>query len=214
VFVTFEFPGANYYKGEKDEPIKEKQKRGEIKDRDDKVIVTYSSINTNEFEAYGECVTGTRGTMIVEKEETVMLYPEVKGAQSKATSASVTTKAGQPVLDSSSSTGGPAGAVAAAHGRQALGSEPPSRGYREEMEHFAYCIRMQNQGGSKDDRPKPRCDGPNAMADAIIALTSNRAMHGTKDRPGPQRVEFQMSWFDPKSADVPDGDQVAENITA
>ena len=32
------------------------------------VIVTYSSINTNGFETYGECVMGTQGTMIVEKE--------------------------------------------------------------------------------------------------------------------------------------------------
>ena len=39
------------------------------------VVVTYSSISTNGFEPYGECVMGMRGTMIVEKEQKVMLYP-------------------------------------------------------------------------------------------------------------------------------------------
>lgn len=214
VFVTFEFPGPGYYKGEKGESVKEKQKRGVVEDKNDKVIVTYSSINTNEFEAYGECVTGTRGTMIVEKEETVMLYPEAKGAggPSRSTSVSVTTKAGgAPALDSSGSTGGPA-AAAAAIGKQALGAEPPSRGYREEMEHFAYCIRTWNEG-SKGDRPQPRCGGRAAMADAIIALTSNIAMHGTKKEPGPHRIEFKPEWFDDKSPEVPDKDNAAEIVT-
>src|SRR5207245_11221036 len=50
VFVTFEFPGPGYYKGEKEESIKEKQKRGVVQDKNDKVIVTYSSISTNESE--------------------------------------------------------------------------------------------------------------------------------------------------------------------
>jgi hypothetical protein len=40
------------------------------------------------------------------------------------------------------------------------------------------------------------------MADAIIALTSNLSMRQRK------RIEFQPSWFDPKSADVPDKDMV------
>lgn len=214
VFVTFEFPGPGYYKGDKDEPVRDKQKRGAIQDKDDKVIVTYSSINTNEFENYGECVTGTRGTMIVEKEETVMLYPEVKNSPTpgRSTSVTVQTKAGgAPALDSSGSTGGPGGAAAAAIGKMALGAEPPSRGYREEMEHFAYCIRMRNEG-SREDRPQPRCGGVAAMADAIIALTSNIAMHGTKKDPGPRRIEFKADWFDEKSPEVPDGENVLETV--
>jgi hypothetical protein len=38
------------------------------------------------------------------------------------------------------------------------------------------------------------------MADAIIALTANRAM---KDR---RRIVFENAWFDPASDAVPDGD--------
>ena len=36
------------------------------------------------------------------------------------------------------------------------------------------------------------------MGDAIIALTSNLAMHRK------QRIEFKDEWFDPKSSAVPD----------
>src|SRR5205807_1523093 len=62
IFVTYEFPGRNY-----------------ANDKNDVVVVTYSSISTNQFEPYGECVMGTRGTMVVEMEASVMLYPEKDG---------------------------------------------------------------------------------------------------------------------------------------
>jgi hypothetical protein len=67
------------------------------------------------------------------------------------------------------------------------------------MEHFAYCVRMWNQA-NKNERPLPRCHGRVAMADAIIALTSNQAMRKH------QRIEFKPSWFDDRSAEVPDPD--------
>jgi predicted dehydrogenase len=192
VFVTFEFPGPNYFKDET---------RKEVKDKDDKVVVTYSSINTNGFENYGECVMGSKGTMVVETEQKIMLYPE-RGAASRALAVSVSTGGGQPALDTSSSTGP---AVPVASGPAVAG--PPSKGYREEMEHFAYCIRMWDQGLSKKDRPLPRCHGTAAMADAIIALTSNLAMHTH------QRIEFKEEWFDPRSSEVPDKDMKPEVIT-
>jgi hypothetical protein len=76
------------------------------------------------------------------------------------------------------------------------------------MEHFAYCIRMWDQGLSRKDRPLPRCHGTAAMADAIIALTSNLAMRKQ------QRIEFKEEWFDPESAEVPDKDMKAEVVKA
>jgi len=179
VFTTFEFPGKDH-----------------ARDPNDVVVVTYSSINTNSFEPYGECVMGSRGTMVVENEASVMLY-----GTSKSVSVSVSTTGGdKAALEASSSTGGPAAAPASsmAAGAAALGSGPPSRGYREEMEHFAYCVRMWNEGGSKQDRPIPRCHGKVAMADAIVALTSNLAMKHHN------RIKFDPDWFDPKSEKVPE----------
>ena len=81
-----------------------------------------------------------------------------------------------------------------------------SRGYKEEMEDFAYCVRLWDakKGYEKKDgkyeQRLPRCHGEVAMADAIIALTANLSM---KRR---ERIEFKDAWFDAEKADVPDGE--------
>jgi hypothetical protein len=144
--------------------------------------------------------------MVVEKEENVMLYTE--GAGARSTAVSVTSTGGKPALDSSAS--GPGAAQAVETGQKAVG--PPSRGYREEMEHFAYCIRMHEKATTPGEKQKwretPRCHGKVAMADAIIALTSNQAMKTH------QRIEFKPEWFDAASQDVPDADMRPEIITS
>jgi predicted dehydrogenase len=202
VFCSFEFPGKNYdaskprYYDDHGIPI-----------GNDVVVVTYSSISTNGFERYGECVMGSKGTMIVEMEQDVMVYP-VSG---RNTSVVVTRgPAGQPALDTSST--GPGDVTAAqAQGQRALGTGIVSRGYREEMEHLAWIIRMRNEGMSRDrEDMKPRCHGRAAMADAIIALTANQAMRCQR------RVEFDPRWFevnrDPAQDVYPDWDPQTETL--
>ena len=120
-------------------------------------------------------------------------------AAPKATTATVTT-GNKPVLDAGPTWGGPAASASAPGGT----GGPVSRGYREEMEDFAYCVKLWSE--SKGDRRLPRCHGEVAMADAIVALTANVAM---KKR---QRIEFADEWFDPKSAAVPDGDLKLEMV--
>jgi hypothetical protein len=80
-----------------------------------------------------------------------------------------------------------------------------SRGYREEMEDFAYCVKLWNQSASSERR-QPRCHGTVAMADAIVALTSNIAMQKR------ERIVFDTKWFDPAVSDVPDGDVKLETV--
>jgi len=200
VFVTFEFPGKHYYK----------PGTREVNDKDDIVVVTYSSINTNAAEPYGETVMGSRATLTVENEQTAMLYPERdpnKKAGDRSLVMTVTSSGGgKPAVDSTATTGlaGPASGVGA--GAAAPGKV--SRGYREEMEHFAYCVRMiQEAKGDKDEIKKwqqtPRCHGRVAMADAIVALTSNLAMRHNK------RIKFEESWFEAGSDDVPDAENKA-----
>ncbi len=205
VFVTFEFPGPDYFERDKDGKPSAK-----VKKKDDVVVVTYSSVNTNAFEAYGECIMGSRGTMVVEGEQNVQLYGEKdpnlrESGAPRSTSVTVTTTSGgTPALDASATTGGVA-AAASADGP----AGPVSKGYREEMEHFAYCVRMQEQASTPEEKRKwqlePRCHGRVAMADAIIALTANLAM---KNR---QRIEFQEAWFDAASREVPDAEMKAKN---
>jgi hypothetical protein len=44
------------------------------------------------------------------------------------------------------------------------------------------------------------------MADAIVALTANEAMHRR------QRIEFKPEWFDAASKEVPDPDKHSDPI--
>src|SRR4029078_13153892 len=100
--------GPNYWKDGKE--------FGEVKDRDDKIIVFYSSISTNDFEKYGECVMGSKGTVVVDQEGSIHLYA---AAGARGTAVGVTTTGGKPTLDTSGSMaeyaragsggGGPAG---------------------------------------------------------------------------------------------------------
>ena len=203
VYVNFEFPGPNYW--EKDSDGKPTNK---VKDGEDRVVVTYSSINTNTFEPYGECVMGSKGTLIVETEATAMLVPErdpnTRTAGSATGSAVTSAGGGKPAVESSGSTGAIASPALVA------GGAPVSRGYTEEMAHFAYCVKMHQKAEKEKNvqeqekwRLTPRCHGKVAMADAIIALTSNLAMKNKK------RIEFKEEWFDPKAKDVPDPDMKA-----
>tara|TARA_B100000497_G_C7480482_1_gene295084 strand:- start:114 stop:662 length:549 start_codon:yes stop_codon:yes gene_type:complete len=155
-----------------------------------KIVVTYSSINGNGFGGYGEVVMGTEGTLILEQEQNVMLY---KGS-SRDTRVTVSkSKSGEAVLDTTESGG--AGSVAAVP-TESSGKAPPSRGYTEEMEHWAWCVR------NPDPANQPRCKPEVAIADAVIALVSNMAL---KNSDGQPRVDFKEEWFDIESDVTPEG---------
>jgi len=181
IFVTFEFPGQTH-------PANEKNKT-EYKNERDINVVTYSSMNTNRWEPYGEAVFGSRGTLWMKTEKEAMLYKEASKASSGGVDQRiwmVDSQGAGPVLDSYET----AAPSAAANSAKAGMGDMISRGYREEMEHFCYCIRT-----GKDEL---RCNGTVAMADAIMALTANLAMKYQR------RIEFKPEWFDPKSESCPE----------
>jgi predicted dehydrogenase len=204
VFCTYEFKGKDYKPGVKyfgNGGSKNSLARANY---EDVVVVTYSSVNTNAFEPYGECVMGSKATMLVEMERDVMLF----GLGGRATDLTVTNAGGgKAVLEASSSLPPEADKQASALGKAALGSGMPSRGYREEMEHFAYIVANRDKGMESDKKKlKPRCDGRHAMADAIIALTANEAMVRQ------QRIEFDEKWFDDDPKHVPEWDRKPETV--
>ena len=181
VYCTFEFPGPDYYK--------DYDKR-EIGDANKKIVVTYSSINGNGFGGYGETVLGTGGTLILDKEQDVMLFGS--GGAATSTNVSVTqSKAGAPALSTTESGGTPAAAV----GKAGLEAGPVSKGYTEEIEHWAWCIR---NPGDADSPNLPRCHPKVALTDAVIALTSNIAIKENR------RIEFKPEWFDIDSDETPE----------
>ena len=183
VFVTFEFPAD---------------------EEGDKVVVTYSSINTNNFENYGEELYGTQATMVVEGEKDLLLYKQADpntyrpGPGQRDTKVTVETKGSKPALEVSPSLAGASGAAVSA---PAGGDYAPSRGYREELEHFAFCVRENTSAdpyATDDPNLLPRCRGEVALADAVIALTSNLAMQKQ------DRIEFLDDWFQFDSDATPD----------
>jgi len=211
VFVTYEFPGQKHPKAGKGGT-----------DESDVVVVTYSSFNTNSFEEYGECVMGSRGTMIIEKEANVFLYKEPEPAKPNSggrdTKVTVTTEGGKkPAMEASSTWGGAAGGGVT---KTATGPawDTAVRGYRTEMEHFAYCVRQsQKDRADRVEQVKkkaikvsyvkkdghfvnaaimPRCHGEVAMADAILALTANMAMAKK------ERIVFEEDWFNADKLDA------------
>jgi predicted dehydrogenase len=174
VYCMFEFPGQGYYKGDGTHDVADPNK---------KIMVTYSSINGNGYGGYGEIVFGTDGTLILEKEQDAMLF---KGS-STSTQIQVNEKGGKPAMDTYETGGGAAVAQAAGSGG------PVSRGYREEIEHWAWCVR------NPAPEHKPHCTPVVALGDAVIALTANQAIAKQT------RIEFKPEWFDPARSETPDG---------
>jgi predicted dehydrogenase len=169
VYCIYQFPGPKYEE-----------------DKTKTIGVTYSSINGNGFGGYGETVLGTKGTLLLDQEKEVMLFKDAS-TDTKVTVSKA--ESGKPVLDTTASGGGPAVAV----GKAAIETGPPSKGYTEEMEHWAWCIR------NPDPAHQPRCNPKIALGDAVIALTTNIAIR--EDR----RIEFKSEWFDIDSDETPEG---------
>ena len=174
-----------------------------------KTVMTYSSINSNSLMGYGEIVYGTRGTLMVMNEKDVMLFKEREpgedmqpeemsvqlgsrdrlGAEGQKEPYLKWDKEGSLVPDA---------ALALDALEHAAWFEPvnidrryPRRGYKEEMEAFAYAVRS-------DGEYKVRCGAKVALADAVMALTSNVAAASHK------LIEFQPEWYDAASNAVPD----------
>ena len=144
--------------------------------RDARSPVQYASINGNGYGGYGEIVYGTKGTLILEREADVMLFQDKSASKVKVDAAAALDTQASGAAQEAAETG-PARKV--------------SRGYREEIEHWAWCI--------KNPAPenRPHCYPKVALADAVIALTTNiSAKEG-------RSIHFKSEWFDIDSDETP-----------
>ena len=171
VYCMFEFPTPEY------DPKDDYRRRKTIS-------VSYASINGNGFGGYGETVLGTEGTLVLERETDALLY------KTSATSGKTKVTSG-PKLELDDA-GDP---LSAALGVQAMAEV--ERGYTEQIEHWAWCIRR--NPNNSDPEIQPRCPPKVALGDAVIALTTNLAA-----REG-RRITFDPRWFDPDSDETPEG---------
>ena len=155
------------------------------------ITVQYSTINGNGFGGYGEIVFGTKGTIVLEREQDSQLLrgPSTSKVEKKA--------AGAAALDTQAS--------APAQKAVASGAAGPavSRGYKEEIEHWAWC--SQENPRCVDPQIQPRCNPRIALGDAVIALVTNIAA----DRG--VSVAFKESWFDPENDETPEYDLGVES---
>ncbi len=166
VYCMYEYPQRDYHA--KDNPER-------------KIVVTYSSINGNGFGDYGECVMGTDKTLVLSREQEAMIFDNA-GPSTK-----IKVGGKNEALDTTASGGG---AIAKA----AVESGPISRGYTEELEHWAWCIR------NPSPENHPRCHPKVALADAVIALTTNIAIRN----PNHAKIEFKPEWFEISSDETPE----------
>jgi predicted dehydrogenase len=173
VCCIFEFPAPGY---DAKDPIAAAKKIG----------VQYASINGSGFEGYGETVLGTEGTLVLEREREAMLF-KVANTTGKIKVVAGKKSSAQPVLELFE--GGDE--QSAAVGRLAM--LQAQRGYAEELEHWAWCIR--NPAAEN----LPHCHPTVALGDAVIALTANKAA-----REG-SRIDFRPEWFDPDRDETPEG---------
>lgn len=198
VYCMYEFPGPEYSPSfdvgyyDRVEGYPKDGVAGYDQDPNKKVVVTYSTINGNGFGGWGEVVMGTKGTLILDSETDVMLYRN----SDTSSKVGVAKKSEGYVLDTSAS-----GDIAAPLAQAASGG-PVSRGYREEIEHWAYCIR----NPAKENQV--RCHPEVATADAVIALSTNVALNNANQGKSGY-LEFQKEWFEIDSDATPDGSTIA-----
>jgi predicted dehydrogenase len=178
VFCVFEYPARDYDPNDSEKKMK-------------KIGVQYASINGNGFGGYGETVFGTLGTLLIETEKEALLF---KGADTEKKIKVVRPKKGPdgkekpPVMQEAKEEGDEESI-----GIGMLGTLVAERGYAEELEHFAWCIR------NPSPENLPRCHPQVALGDAVIALVANMAA-----RKG-ERIEFKDAWFDAASDETPEG---------
>ena len=146
-----------------------------------------------------------RGRWSSRSEQNIYLW----GGAGRSTAVTATTAGGGPKLDASSSLPTPANAAPADDRALRRSASPrPAAATARRWSTWRTASACANRAWPRDRADlKPRCDGRAAMADAIIALTSNQAMKHQK------RIAFEENWFKDDSTSVPDGDMRVEQIT-
>ena len=204
VAALYEYPAPNY------DPNDELGKQR-------KITVAYATINGNGFGGYGEVVFGTKGTIQIDLEKEAYLYrtsavnDKTKVAGTKGNLDVVISDEGDP--------------LSSAIGYQGVYATDVSRGYCEELEHWAYCIRKNPTAdpNAVDEEIMPllcaaygaksfgdmagakpslltRCRGEVAIWDAIIALVTNISANLN------ETVDFKPEWFDFESDATPEAE--------
>jgi len=168
IYCILEFPAPGY---DAKDPLKNRNKIG----------VQYAAVNGNAFGGYGEIVYGTKRTLLLERERAMSIVPDPTGEK-----ISIFTSKGA-TLDTQAS-----GPVDLAASKSAADADA-NLGYKEEIEHWAWCIR------NPAPENRPRCYPAVALCDAVIVHSANISARQSR------RIEFKPEWFDIQSDETPEG---------
>jgi predicted dehydrogenase len=174
VYAILEYPAIGY---DPSDPVIGKYR---------KIGMQYTALSGNGYGGYGETVYGTKMTLAIDQEQEIAT---VKGGG--AASAIKTSKAAGPALDTQAS---------AALGPAKTSKEKTSRGYAEELEHWAWCIRH------RSPLNQPRTGPREGLANAVIALAAK--MSARKE----EAVNFEADWFDIDKEATPERDVLEEDV--
>lgn len=133
------------------------------------VTVTYSSIQSNDFDNYYEEVMGTKGTLILTGETDALLFSSLKDA--KSTEVTVEKTDGGPVMKASESRTADAAGGASVGGGGAGGGNRVLRAYTDELRGFCETIR--------EGAPN-LCTGQDGYNAALAVLTANESIRTGK----------------------------------
>jgi predicted dehydrogenase len=158
ISCILEYPAIDW---EENDSIKSRKRIG----------VQCAVVNGNGYGGYGEIAYGERLAVILEKEKDWSVAKSSSGVKTSVKAG----KGGGPTLDTQASAGGAA--------TKAKGDY--SRGYVEELEHWAWCIRH------RSSENQSRANAEVGLANAVTALAakeSARQGHG-------KTVDFDPDWF-------------------
>ena len=196
VYCLFEFPAPGY---DADDPQALLKRIG----------VQYASINGNGFGGYGETVLGTKGTLLLDSEAEAMLFEtsevnrNIKVAWIKEKVDGKLTGREFPeltVVDPEKNQKPDAQSIAIGQ----MAAKDAGRGYQQEIEHWAWCVRKNPD--NEDPEVHPKCNPKVALGDAVIALTTNIAARQQR------RIEFKKEWFDPDDPATPENPENKEEL--
>lgn len=160
-----------------------------------RITVAYSSINGNGFGGHGETVLGELGSLQLDIEKEAMLF-----FRNEINTKSKIVKENDGTLQLKKlEEGDPLSAAIGFQGLYGLDGDI-SRGYCEEIEHWAWCIRVNPDADESDPLKVSKCSPEVALADAVIALTTN--ISSRRD----ETIEFREEWFDINSDETPERD--------
>ncbi|MCE9546779.1 MAG: Gfo/Idh/MocA family oxidoreductase [Planctomycetia bacterium] len=157
-----------------------------------------SALNNDGRKVQPLSVIGTGGRHIYDfnrdSDDHVYQDMTIVGGAEKATTVQAAKGGAGPTIDTTES-GGPKAS------KKLGGGGPVSKGYTEEIEHWAWCIR------NRAPENQPRCHPEVALGDAVIALVSNMSLHQTSSDPKKPKkpIEFKPEWFQIDSPETPEG---------